>query len=768
MQILFRYPLLIVCSVLLAIVACSDDDVLNGGIDEGKTPIELAAGVAEGSFAAPAMRAVVTDGQGKTLRAFNKDTHLFFVVKAEDNCQEVGHIKGLTKWGLNYATAEGLENPADDSRSSISFPDKNYLYWDDAYARDSKVSVYSMAAANSQSQESANIGGKVISTTNKKFDFSYNTNTLDIKWTIGLCGDALEVVEKRNYQNEETVGSQDLVFSNNISNNIQGDNTLRFSNTETGKFDKGRLVYYHALSKLTVKIICGEGFNGDGTDFKFTNTEYGQDNSFSIKGFNHTGTLNIGDGTYKDLKTRTFSSIYLSNTNQNQSATPYYTLEALVFPGTDMSAGELTDMFSFEIDHNRYDISRAALYSALGNGGANNLSEILDGGKLKPGYNYEFCFTVGKTKIKNITAKVADWETVKAANQFPSNAHVVLSLEDRGTDITENVNIYRAAEVTDALIPSHDITTVAGMGYNWAKKYEQPNVFQHDTKELATTWYWPDNKTFYHFRAVAPTTATVVSEPATPQTSEEECYVLLTAAENYTDAEGTHSYTDVRWGAPFFEKEPSAPTSNTEKFNYGPKTNGFDGLDPTAPGYQADKHQIFHAIGATDYGINLIMFHAMSEVTVNVVSDAGNAQVAVDGAKIQLQNIYTAGKLMMGNGLVVGTGERANYIFQGSSSTWTYGAIPQNLSGVQLDITTTDGNHYKVDMGRVISTSVTNENLKNPYTGSALTGYNIDRWYPGFKYEYTFKLSKAEVHLLKCTILEWEKVVAGDDNVQIQ
>ena len=766
MQILFRYPLLIVCSVLLAIVACSDDDVLNGGNDEGKTPIELAAGVAEGSFAAPAMRAVVTNGQGKTLRAFNKDTHLFFVVKAEDNCQEPGHIAEAAKWGYNYATAVGQENPAGGSQSTISFHD-NYLYWDDAYARDSKVSVYSIAAANSTSKETMKIGTVDIATTNKKIDFTTAENGLLVSWTIGKCDDGAGVADanKRNYQNQATIGSQDLVFSNNI----QDLNTLRFNNKESGKFDKGHLVYYHALTKLTVKIICGEGFNGDGTDFQFTNKEYGQDNSFSIKGFYHTGQLNIGTGAYMNLHTRTFSSIYLSNTNPNQSATPYYTLEALVFPGTDMSAGELTDMFSFEIDNNRYDISRAALYAALENGGANNLSEILDGGKLKPGYNYEFTFTVGKTKIKNITAKVADWETVEAANQFPSNAHVVLKLEDRGTDITENVNIYRSAEVTDKLIPSHDITTVAGMGYKWAKKYEQPNVFKHVTKKLDTTWYWPDNKTFYHFRAIAPTTVTVVPTPATPQTSDADCYVQLTAKENYTDAEGTpHSYTDVRWGAPFFEKEPSDPTSNTEKFDYGPVTNGFDGLDPDALGYEADKHQIFHAIGATDYGINLIMFHAMSEVTINVVSVAGDAQVAVDGVKIQLQNIYTAGKLMMGNGLVVGTGDKKNYDFQGSSSTWTYGAIPQDLSGVLLDIKTTDGNHYKVDMGRVISTSVTNENLKNPYTGSALTGYNIDRWYPGFKYVYTFKLSKAEVQLLKCTILEWEKVVAGDDNVQIQ
>lgn len=750
MQTLFRHFRLQSYAVLLAIVACSDDVVPGGGSDDGKTPIELAAGVAEGSFAAPAVRAaVVTNGQGKTLRAFNQDTRLFFVVKAED----VRNTEEPAKWGLNYATAEGLENPADDSQSNISFPD-NYLYWDDAYARDSKVSVYSMAAANSQSQESAKIGGEMISTTDKKIDFSTVSNNLNIAWTIGECRDGDNVVEKRNYQNVTTVGRQDLVFSNNI----QGDNTLRFNNTETGKFDKGRLIYYHALSKLTVKIICGEGFKGDGTDFKFTNREYGQDNSFSIKGFCHTGTLNIGTGASTILGTRTFSSIYLSQTNPNQESNPYYTLEALVFPGTDMSASgeELKDMFSFVIDDNRYDVSRAKLYEALQNGVTNDVNTILDDGKLKAGYNYEFTFTVGKTKIGKVTAKVADWETVEAANLYPSNAHVVLSLEDRGEVITENAHIYRAAERTDALIPDHDITKEQGKGYNWAKKYEQPNEYNHATKTLAATWYWPDNKTFYHFRAVAPTTATVV--PA-PQTSDAACYVALEAAENYTD---------VRWGAPFFEKEPSDPPSNTAKFDYGPVTNGFDGLDPGVAGYVADQHQIYHAIGATEDDINLILFHAMSDVTIKVVSQEGDAQVAVDGVKIQLQNIYTAGKLMMGNGLVVGTGDKKNYDFQGSSSTWTYGAIPQDLSGVLLDIKTTDGNHYKVDMGRVISTSVTNVNLKNPYTGSALTGYNIDRWYPGFKYEYTFKLSKAEVQLLKCTILEWEKVVAGDDNVQIQ
>ena len=157
----------------------------------------------------------------------------------------------------------------------------------------------------------------------------------------------------------------------------------------------------------------------------------------------------------------------------------------------------------------------------------------------------------------------------------------------------------------------------------------------------------------------------------------------------------------------------------------------------------------------------------MSDVTIKVVSREGDAHVAVDGAKIQLQNIYTQGKLMMGNGLVTGTGDKTNYDFQGSGSPWKYGAIPQDLSDVTLDITTTDNNHYKVNLGAVYASTVTNKNLKNPYTKDEQRGYKIDRWYPGFKYEYTFELRKAEVHLLKCTILDCEEVVAGDDNVPI-
>ena len=80
-----------------------------------------------------------------------------------------------------------------------------------------------------------------------------------------------------------------------------------------------------------------------------------------------------------------------------------------------------------------------------------------------------------------------------------------------------------------------------------------------------------------------------------------------------------------------------------------------------------------------------------------------------------------------------------------------------------LEITTPDKNLYKVAMKDVIRTSYTNNNIENPYSDG-----KINYWYPGFKYEYTFTLSKKKIENITATILDWEKVTAGDDNVQIQ
>ena len=168
----------------------------------------------------------------------------------------------------------------------------------------------------------------------------------------------------------------------------------------------------------------------------------------------------------------------------------------------------------------------------------------------------------------------------------------------------------------------------------------------------------------------------------------------------------------------------------------------------------------------------------MSEVTLELKStDSSNpdyVEIGTGGASqttLKLKNFNKDGRVLMGNGLVEGTGikgeETLSSTITSSSNSYTYGVVPQDLTGVKVVITTPDHNEYIVNMKDVVATTVSETNIKNPYTANGNGKYIIDRWYPGFKYTYTFILKKKGIDI-KVTILDWETVTAGDDNVQIQ
>ena len=79
-----------------------------------------------------------------------------------------------------------------------------------------------------------------------------------------------------------------------------------------------------------------------------------------------------------------------------------------------------------------------------------------------------------------------------------------------------------------------------------------------EAQDPHTAWYWPDNKTFYHFRTVMPKTDDSWKANAD---SEHGDYVTLRA--DFGD-----TYKDVCWGAPF--------ASTSGKLTYDHDVNGFD------------------------------------------------------------------------------------------------------------------------------------------------------------------------------------------------
>lgn len=788
----------LIVSLCALLTACTDTDFTSSTNDDGKTPIELSVGGADSN---PVSRAVVTDGTGKTLRAFSGTTRLFFALVAED-----GSSTSNKKYGFNYGTAAAVSNPAVNSKSPITFSN-NYLYWDDAYARDSKVSVYSIAVANKER-------GKVELTENGSIAIGTETPGKSIipftttspgepifKWQIGKSDGSSAFM-----QDQEIFEWADLVFSNNIANyNLDPENPeptkdkrLRFHTDQNDgdkyhKFDQGELIYYHALTQFTIKIKCGDGFKGDGTDFKFTNAEgvacTTPNNSFGLNGFyGADGVFRIGNGEFDsmtELNKRNYTSIYkVKETHQKEDAGEYYILNAYVFPGTDMT-GTKADAFSFVLDGNRYDISLAMLYDAIMKGSTNVAKQgssptkvdasILDeitvgegGKKLKAGYNYEFTFTVGKSKIKNITAQVVDWETVVAQEVSPKNTYITLDLKNNeGTllnDDTPVFDLYRSTATSSTINSQYQ-------NWDWEKGYSDKATLSKKAgyeNLYETEWYWPNNKTFYHLRTVNKgaqiNTGTSINNDYVSIFSGKinDTYTNVTA--NISSSYNDGKYNDFKWGAPFKAKLNDQDYTIT----YSPES-GFCNNATKAEG------QLYYAIGPTESTINFTQFHVMSNIYVHLTTTESTNPDYIDLTTItsmKLFNFAKNAKLYVGNGRITEYGE---YCTEGQEMTkhashvdvtdtpgyeYSFRVVPQTVSEVNSNkksivITTSSGNLFTIEDLSQIKQNTTGGNF-------------IDPWQPGKSYFYTFKLTKKGIEPLQVTEVDWKNVVAAPEDIQIQ
>lgn len=731
---------------VLTISACSTDEGLSASDNQNKTPIELSAGVVGESPATQhaATRTTVTSGTGS---AFSKTTSVYMVLKSENSAdatadalytRTIGYIEGNSS-----STA---------TNNDIKFASGYNRYWEDSYSRSSQVSAY--AACVPGYYLAASVSGTVDGTEdltpwtvdssneyNNEWSASNGTTTLD--WPLrGATAD------KQN--TGDFVNSQDLCFSNNVSNLSTGDDKRLTFSTTTKTFGSGKLVFNHALTRVTFKIKKGDGFTTS-DPFAFSN----DNENIVILGVNTSGTFDFTAGEFSSLSTGDIKQFAVTDNRSTDGATYAYELNAFLVPGSDLSSTTAGQIY-FTIDNNLYQLSKSTLMTALvGKTLSDNTTSALDAeNKMRPGVHYVFTMTVGKKKVSNFTASVVEWETVTAEETTPTNARITMTLLENGTKKTgtADFDLYRSTNTSTTIDDDY-------ASYDWTTGYTQANckaalvegtkdsgIYQaKDATNTNTDWYWPDNKTFYHFRTVMPQNTAVTKDETDGD------YISLEAG-----FKGT--YKDVCWGAPF-----AATTSN---LNYGCASRGFDGKDDVTT------HQLYKAIGPTEQAISMIMFHMMSDVTINLTTTTGDDKVDLTNAKMQLSNVYSEGKVLMGNGLVVPK-EAAGIITNETATAdtyqmpWTYGFIPQSLENVVLTITTADNNQYFVAMNEVLAATVGSTIIANPYTQKN-GKYVIDRWLPNYQYTYTFKLTKSGITQISASLADWEKVEAGDDNVQIQ
>lgn len=748
-------------------VACNKNGgsyVAGAGDD---APIILSVGV---DSEPQATKAVITDGDGKTMKAFDANTKIFMVMKSEYGQEDYAGSQ-VTKYTVTRGDVASGSN-------AVTFDTNNQRYWEDAHSRSSQLSIWAYAQSGTPASwikctfeiPDADYTGDDPTKyykaqpylTSGALPWENETTVRDkgaiypciMDWNVSHYTDSGDPATYRT-QDANSVQYQDLMFSNNIANydpdpsdqDTSKDKRLSFDfgtrkfpvSTDTwsdGSY-KTRMLFYHALSKITIHLKKGEGYTE--SQFKFLANK-----NFELKGFNTIGTFNIKDGEFQKVTSYDIPKIYQHQTAESGDT---YTLEALVIPNIEefmskysahdtnsrfVSTGS-NDMMVFTIDGVEYKLTSKQLYNALHDkeGASEETAGIIP---LEPGKNYHFTFTLSKSGILQFDASIKDWYTYTGSDKFTNgDKSVSLNLYDNGTAQTSGVDFFRAKQ-TDS------------QEYSYVKAVS-PSY--DDTKKLWDThWFWETQDTKYNFRVLKPQGVTVTFNDDADNSKDNSTAPLTTEV----------SYIDVCWGAPFDN------TKVTDgKFSYD-----FSSLTPFG-------NQLYPAIGATDETIKLTMFHMMSHVAFKFTTTGEESadKVSLDDALIvNLKKYCPSGTLNLKTGKITTSGTTTSSSLTVSKGEGDYpysvGVVPQSIGDIYIEVITSDSNRFLIPLKDLTATSVSNAVFTNPYTVVEESKYKIDKFLPGYKYLYHFQLSKQKVDNIQVKLVDWTNVVIDEEDIQIK
>ena len=753
------------------------------------------------------------------------------------------------------------------STSAVDYAGDAYKrYWDDAFGRKAKLSVYAIAVPekatgvtndgialeNKLSEGTTSVGG---------INTSWKTDTEDnnVRWAVAT------------QQSEGTLSDEDLCYSNNIQDKNNGGHDGRLvydkvnypdtgypsfeykdhdnscthpefqhdfyptlddgqmvfklddgSNTDgPGHFDRGHMIFRHALTRITIELIGGEGFDyGNSSSFTFNPQSESAPASIALLNVNTSGTLNIQSGVWSSQSPSEHT--YMSRSEKASGEVNFakgntiYTLAAQIIPGNTVQDNSTTNILSFNIDDNNYYVTQDMVFDAL-NTEANTVTQnqadgstliTVEGGNkitFEQGKNYKFKITVNKTGIKAITCSLVDWKDVEATFT-PSNAYITfesLSTSDNSKNC-EHFDLYRILNVSNTITspyyPDFDGDPQYMTGYTSPLSTDGDNpgitkVSDASPIKWKTTWFFESNKTFYHFRSVNPGTAITPNENG-------DYFTMYSGPVNdeYSNTDlpaavGDGKYNDYHWGAIY---------KTGTKLTYDPN-KGFE-------------DQLAGPIGPTSSTLNIIEQHMMSNINIYLLtpatSDGNYTTASVDlydetkenrkVSEIELTNYAGSATVRMGTGLITPTPSsytssqitppaynkeygnsdneeyylnKQNYQFDTSSDkyyhiskAYTYRVVPQALvvgdNKVGLKIHTPDDNIYYVveDLSKIKVSTVTDNSLKDDHTVNS----EIDRWYPGYSYNYYFVLTKKGIEAITCTIVDYVDVNANGFDIDLE
>ncbi len=689
------------------------------------------------------------DPSGKTPISFVGENSNAPITRAgfSDNTQIAMHIRSVNKKETTKIKETRIlaKASADATMSSVSFSNidganTDYIrYWDDAYGRDAKLSIFAVAVPGTMSPTNGTENKSLVDLLSGDATWKENANlTETIKWAVSTDQSGATII-----------ANEDLAYSNNIKENgtnsvyewdfnaespnyksttIGGEMQFQLKKSGDtdgpGKFNKGHLVFNHALSRITVNVFKGTSF-GTGS-FTFTS------GNISIANVPISGTFDIENGSW-DSNTIITSTITSMATTTNESGADFkymaQILPGFVIDGTD------DGVLSFTIENNRYNVTKAMMLKALNKGLSTTSTSIT----MEQGKNYVFNLTVDKKSV-DVSATLEPWVDVTAANQNMNNSHITVSVyknDDSNAKANTTFDIYRLND------PSNVINIGESTSTNWDGNYTDKATVTDGVWDKK--WYYENNKSFYHFRSVNKNTEIKGNTDNTIDYFEIE-----------SGAQDTHDYC---WGAPL--KDGTTSPIAYEKDASAEK-----------PGYAA---VIRPAIGSTESAINLTEFHMMSNIKVVLATSTGDDKIDLTDSKVYITKYYPKGTVQMGNGLVSTSGSRSATedpitvsSTAAASAEFKYAVVPQALANgtdaanyVSIIIETKDGNKYYVNNLSGINVDTNSSNLNQGATAIAF-------WYPNHSYTYTFTLTKKGIDGMTCTVEKWIDVEAANTDVTLE
>ena len=816
---------LAVATTLLSTVSCDDNEIIDTPIPDSQKEMI--------SFS-------LSDGTSQTRAGFTEaDTKIVMRIQSNDRTN-ASNVKYTRTCAL--AAKDNTNSAESYSSVSFNFDSNNYTrYWDDAHGRKSLLSVYAIAVPNKKDE-----GVLPINTLNEGITGSEtgnwgSNNDNSLNWNVELDQTLVNIANKdlvysnniSKYIDENSLGKNGIYRWDYSSGNYKPDNTgaathengqmLFYQNgvatnlapTEAaGHFDRGHMVFNHALTRLTVNLKRGTGFASGSSYFKFAD------------GTNIT-LMSVPTNGKLDLATGTWSTDGSSNNDINKMAELTansgfdHSLMAQFIPGytfNSTGADANNNVMSFTIDDNTYYITQAMVFKALNDKAKdatnpNGLDKDAISYTMEQGKNYVLEITVKKTGIESVTATLVGWAYVTSGNIDATNSYITISSStmDKTTTSCNHFDLYRLDAGVENIYTDQNGVTLPEMT-NWGGNYtDRASTLEESSTSSGvwkTNWYWDSNKSFYHFRTVD---KGMTLNNTSDGTDDNFKVCSGPVKDNFTDgnistAINDGNYNDYHWGAPM---------KNNATLTYNATTG-------TNEGYS---QSLYYAIGSTKDQIDIIEQHMMA--TVHFVLHTGNKADGTDvssaavsllgsdnkGTRLTITNFAGEGTIKVGNGFIEPsntmissdipvpgassitysattpyilsslTTSSASFFKTATTETnaYSYRVVPQTLyrgsesnienesnltNFVGLTIVTPDDNQYYVIKKLYgVEGTISNQSNKTEHQQNAAGKAQIIRWYPGYDYTYHIYINKTGIEAVTCTVVDWVKVTG--DNIDI-